>query len=128
MKSWEYYNENPHAYPRSREFKDKLLADIANQRLTEAERQAALADVPRHVNERIKAAAAPYNAHAAKLEAEFWDDAREELGYEKFLLPAGVSALEYEAYQHGHSAGFCEIYGCLCDLSALAKVLVENKK
>ena len=29
--------------------------------------------------------------------------------------------------EDGHSAGFSEVYGCLCDLAQLAEKLINNK-
>ena len=54
---------------------------------------------------------------------EFWQDAREELGYEKLYSTEGLNALENYAWQEGHSAGWSEVWGYLVDLVELAEKL-----
>lgn len=57
---------------------------------------------------------------------EFWKDAREELGYDKFLNADGVSCLESKAYEEGHSAGFSEVFLCLGDLTEFARQIIAS--
>lgn len=81
-----------------------------------------------YVCKRINEMNEPYHDERARLTAEFWDDARAELGYESFLAQEGVAALESKAYEDGHSAGFSEVFGCLSDLTEFARVIARNLK
>lgn len=120
MKSWDYYREPagiPYfGYEESKAFENDLRAKINDAPMTAKEREVALADVKRQVREHAAEQNKPYNEAKGKLEAEFWADAREELGYTEFLNDEGVSALEYKAYEDGHSSGFPEVF---CQLQSL---------
>jgi len=132
MKNWEYYNKPKDieyfGYEEKKAFEKALLDEINNSPMTAAEREEALANVKKqvvaHVNEQNK----PYREAAAKLQAEFWADAREDLGYDDFLTKKGVEILESKAYEDGHSSGFSEIYGHLQDLTDFCQKIVENHK
>lgn len=131
MKPWKEYEVDVRAfYPEGEQsnYRKKLIDEINSKPMTFAEREQAKTEINAKVREHMHEIGAPYLAEIAKREAEFWNDCRQELGYEEFLLPPGVSALEYAAYENGHSAGFAEIYGCLVELVELAEKLLANKK
>ena len=132
MKDWNYYREPagiPYfGYEETKAFENGLRAEINDKPMTAAQRETALADVKRQVREHAAEQNKPYNEAKAKLEQEFWADAREELGYTDFLNDEGVSALEYKAYEDGHSSGFPEIFCQLQDLVTFAEKIVKCGK
>lgn len=130
MKDWDEYKVKL-PYPDRKLRKDKqseLVAAIDNAKMTTGERAAAMAGVPREVSTWWETQMAPYQAEEQRLTALFWEDCREDLGYTEFLNETGVAALEKEAYDRGHSAGFSEVHCVLSDLTDLARTLVDNRK
>lgn len=132
MKDWNYYR-NPVGvrYMSGEElnqYRTQLLEEINNKPMTAAEREEALKQLPARVLEYQREQNAPYIEAAAELEREFWRDVREELGYDQFLTEAGVSVLEAEAYERGHSAGFSEIYNCMRGLVEFCRKIVQHAK
>lgn len=65
-----------------------------------------------------RAAQDAYGQETQRLQAMFFQDAAEELGYEKNTKR---SKLEGIAWQMGHSSGLSEVYGHLQDLCELIK-------
>lgn len=123
MKPFAYYRTVIAEYPDRYKFKQKLVDDINNTPMTAAQREAALARVDAAVTEWFKEAIKPYQEESGRLEQEFWDDCREELGYGDMLTPAGLSALEYYAYEKGHAHGFSSVYDELTSVVNLMKRL-----
>jgi len=133
MKNWDHYREPKNVsyfgYEETKAFEAALRAEINfDKPLTAAAREKALADVKRQVREHAAEQNKPYNEAKGKLEAEFWADAREELGYEAFLTAEGVSALEYKAYEDGHSSGHSEVFSQLQDLADFAEKMTKAAK
>lgn len=69
---------------------------------------------------------AAYREDVDRLVAEFWFDARAELGYTDFLEPEGYHCIEETAWDIGHSGGFAEVFGVLSDLAAVARKIVKH--
>lgn len=128
MKSFDYYSTNSVEYPNQSEYRKRLVQVINDTPMTAAERDEALEWVHEEARIWFKEAVKPYREEAARLEREFWQDCRGELGYDSFLNSDGVAALEYAAYERGHSAGYSDIYCCLIELAELAEKLVKNGK
>lgn len=127
MKGWdEYQTKLP--YPDAGAKRNELTDAINNQLLTNDDRKARLNLVSDQVNAWFKEAVKPYNEDRNRLEQEFWDDCRADIGYDAFLNEDGIAELESAAYQDGHSAGYSEVYGCLVRLSELAEKLVKNAR
>lgn len=127
MKDFEYYS-NPTAeyYPNIKEYKQKMIDEINQSKMTAVERELALAELPKLVREHRIAVNKPYQEEKAKLTDEFWKDAREELGYEKILNKEGVQALESMAWEDEHAHGFASVFARLEELTDFVKVLVKN--
>lgn len=127
---WKYYREPagiPYfGYEECKALTEQLTTEINNAPMTATERQTALAGVKKRVQDHAAEQNKPYMEAKAKLEEEFWADAREELGYTEFLSPEGVSALEYKAYEDGHSSGHPEVFCQLQGLVDFARKMVEG--
>ncbi len=120
MKDWDYYrvpNEEYCSYEQEQEILKQLIEEINNTPLTALEREKRLKDVKRIVREKVAEIEAPAKEKQAKLTEEFWQDARDDLGYSDWLTPEGQSKLESKAYEEGHSSGYLEVYYKLTELS-----------
>lgn len=130
MKDWLYYSKPNHlsyfGWEEQKAYKASLLAEINETPMTAAERKEALAAVRCRVNQHATEQNRPYRTAEAALEREFWLDARAELGYDKFLTPEGVAALEAKAWDDGHSSGFSEVFFCLGDLTDFCHRIVAS--
>jgi acyl-CoA thioesterase len=127
MKDWEYYSiPEDFYYPDKCKFREKLVKEIDEKRLTAAERKEELAKVNELVNEWFLIEVKPYQEECRKRENEFWIDCREDLGYDTLLNAKGVELLEAYAYERGHSSGFSEIYCELVEVSELVAELAEH--
>ena len=119
MKNWDYYrapNIEYFGYEQSKEYRDKLVYEIDNERLTAAERKIRLDAVKKLVRDHERHMNSPYDAELKRLKEEFWDDAREELGYCSWLTDDGVLSLENKAYEDGHGE-LSEFFRYLRELS-----------
>jgi hypothetical protein len=127
MKDFEEYRSKL-PYPDRSAIRKEVTDEINNQPLTANDRADKLADVSRIVSEKFSVAVKPYSDDEKRLEAEFYKDCREDIGYDKYLHEDGCRILEGHAYQAGHSSGYSEVYGHLCDLSSLVSSLSEHLK
>lgn len=129
MKDFDYYRYRAdEVLPSLSEKKRELIYDIDQQRLTAEERRVALADAPIKARAWFNEAIKPYREAERKLQEEFWADCREDLGYDKFLGPKGVAALEGKAWEDGHAHGFYDVYNHLSELCDLVVVLFSDHK
>lgn len=131
MKDFSYYRDckSPYlTYEQKKEYKEGLIAQINSEKLTAAERDRKLADVKRLVMAYETEYNKEWREEKEKLEGEFWADARAELKYDTWLNKDGVSALEYKAYEDGHSSGYSEIYYHLCELTEFAEKIKKGLK
>lgn len=128
MKDFKYYSTVPVLYPDRNEYAKSLRDRINNNLMTAKQREDALANVDRDTAAWFLKQSLPYNAAQAALENEFWADCRKDLGYDELLTDDGCNALEGEAWNRGHSAGFSEVYGELMNLVALTQILAKNIK
>lgn len=120
MKAWEYY-EKPKdveyfGYDYKKQYEADEIARINDTRLTVTERVIALDKLKQQIREHMREKNAPYNEACRSLTSEFWEDAREELGYCACLTPEGISKLESQAYEDGHSSGYSQVYYRLQEL------------
>lgn len=122
----DYRNNEPYPdiYAKKREITDEINAE----KLTAEERKAKLADVSRVATAWFHEAVQPYNDRQREIDRQFWADCREDIGYDEFLNEEGCKALEGYAWQEGHSSGYSEVYGYLCEMADLARKLVESAK
>jgi hypothetical protein len=120
----DYKNNVP--YPDRVAYKAGLIDYINSQRLTGQEREDLLAAVPARVRDWFKEAVKPYNEEEHRLEAKFWADCREDIGYDEFLDAEGILTLQCYAWEQGHSGGYHEVYNCLLDLSDFAEKLIKS--
>lgn len=128
MKDWDYYSGNDHEYPDRSAYRAKLKQEINDTPMTAEQRNKALNQLQRKVAEWFTEASQPYEECRMARLNEFWKDCREELGYDEYLEPAGIAALEEAAYERGHGHGFYDIFHALEELDDLARVLVKNLK
>lgn len=104
------------SYADKQAYKQELINGINSARLTSAEREKELKQVPAMVRAKCAEMDKPARERQQMLERKFWSDAREELGYPSYLTPEGVEILEAKAYQDGHAYGYPEIFNHLSDL------------
>lgn len=72
-----------------------------------------------------KVAMASYHDQAASLDAEFWAELYEELGWN--TLPEKVAgALQGRAWESGHSAGYGEVYCHASDFASLVDAIKDE--
>ena len=131
MKDFAYYSTPKTKYFGYEEevaYKQSLLDEINDTPMTAKKREKALADVKQRVREHVAEQNKPYNEEQKKLTQEFWEDARDELGYTAFLSVKAQQALEYLAYERGHSSGYAEVYCQLQDFAEFAKAIADNPK
>lgn len=120
MKDFEEYKTKLE-FPSSHAIEAELRQTIANTPMTEKQRVTALQKLPEAVRQKVNTAAIPYREDVARLEAQFWRDCREDIGYSEWLDGEGMEILERTA---GYSViNQSETYSRLCDLAHLAERL-----
>lgn len=128
MKPFDYYNTIPVEYPSRVAISVALTNKIDGTPMTKEQREAAYADAVVEVDEIFKAKLAEYRKAEAILRDQFFEDCREELGYDDFLTEEGCKLLENMAWEESHHAGFSEIYWELCDLVPNVQKLIQHSK
>lgn len=123
MKHFDYYSTISTPWPNQIERARERRKEIDDTPMTQAQRVNAHSLVITEVREWFKEAVKPYNQEKARLNAEFWADCREELGYDEFLTDWGVRLVEAEAYERGHSYGYAEIFSALIILVQFVETL-----
>lgn len=126
MKPFEYYSTVKVPYPDKQEYRAKLLAEIDSQLMTAADRELARSFLSSRVDEWFRQEVKPYREAQSRLDAEFWRDCREDLGYDKFLNADGVAAVEGFAWEHGHSSGYSEVRAFLEQAADLAEKVIKS--
>lgn len=120
MKEWSYYdkpkNVEYYGYDYQESYKRDEIKRINDTKLTVSEREVMLINLKQQIREHMRELNEPYNAACRALTAEFWEDARQELGYHLHLTPEGISKLESKAYEEGHAYGYSEVYHHLREL------------
>lgn len=127
MKPFEYYTCKV-PYPDTASLKKQLAKDIDEAQLSTAERANLILHLNEFVKEKLKPEFDAYNAGQKAIDAEFWADARADLGHTDFLTVRGVGIVEAKAYELGHSSGYSEIYGCLIDVVDFVKRIKNEYK
>ncbi len=128
MRDLDYYTIRNWDLPNKRDLFQVKLRELDEIPMTKKEREDAEKQAQEEVNEIYLKERKKYQEAQNKLDAEFYIDCREDLGYDKFLNEEGCKALESYAYQEGHSGGCGEIYNQLSELTDLAQKLVDNRK
>lgn len=116
MKDWDYYNKPKSECFSFSEVKREIKRHINATPMTAQERHDAFADMEASARRIVDEKNRPYDEEKAALDAEFWRDAREEIGYGKMLNEKQIGILESKAWQDGHSAGYSEVFIHLQDL------------
>jgi hypothetical protein len=92
------------SFPCSRDIEAELRLTIANTPMTEKQRLTALQKLPEAIRQKMATASIPYREDVARLEAQFWLDCREDMGYDQWLDGEGMEILErtvgYSAINH----------------------------
>lgn len=131
MKKFEYYNspKTPFfGFEESKRMRNKLIKEIDEKPMTKAERTEAIREVDNTVKKHAEKKNEFYREQCNVLEKEFWNDAREDLGYGKLFNEKGVKAIEHMAYERGHAYGFSSIYNELQEIVDFVKTVIENLK
>ena len=115
-------------YPCYSEIKRRLKGDIDSQRLTTAERDAAMQNISAAVRAEYNSRIKHYKDLEIAAAERFWADARAELGYCDFLGEKGVAAVEEYAYAMGHSSGLSEVHSYLDNIVDVARAIVSDCK
>jgi hypothetical protein len=128
MKDFSYYDSVPvgvEYYGGSylQKVRNESAEAINKQLLTAADRERLLKELIPEINKQITELNKPYYAARRKRDAEFYADARESLGYDKFLNETGVALVQGHAYQRGHAGGYSEIYYELSEITELLEKL-----
>lgn len=120
MKDWSYYEKPQGVEYYGYDYQEKYKADeirrINDTKLTTHERAALLDQLKAKIREHMREMNKPYNDACRNLACEFWEDARQELGYGQHLTQEGVSKLESQADEKGHAYGYREVYQYLHEL------------
>jgi hypothetical protein len=117
--------KNTVMYPDYHAYRAKLIEDIDNTPMTSQERLEARDRVAEITREWFNASVKPHNAREWAIQAEFWKDCQEDIGYNKFLSERQCQVLQGYAWERGHSGGYYEVYNCLLDLAEFAKDFVK---
>lgn len=110
------------------EIRRELRREIANTPMTESERETAINQSIIRARGLAVEANAKYREDQRRLDAMFWQDCREDLGYDRFLNEDGIGTIEAEAWDRGHSAGYSEVYQCLIRLCEFVEKIVKGIK
>jgi aspartokinase len=116
VKDFEYYQEPEVEYFTHADRRDmaaKLQQQIDNERMTLQERQEAVKAAQKEVEAAANAQNALYLARGEELQAEFWADAREELGYNKLFNEEGCKLLESAAWDKDRGYAFEDTFAGL---------------
>lgn len=103
-------------YPDKAEYKKKLLTELNSEHLTKAEYDTRYNKLYEPLNAWYKEQAEIYYSQENELRDLFWEDARQELGYDKYLTKNGVRILEEKAWADGHAHGYQEVFYHLVEL------------
>ena len=118
------YNDCGVPYPNTYQKKQELREVVDNTPMTTADRDKALKQIAKQVDEWYRNH--PYHEARQALTEQFWKDCREDIGYTQFLTQRGCEALEANAWDRCHDSGFYAVYWELAELAELAKVLTQN--
>ena len=131
MKDFDSYrvpNDRYWSYGDKEAYRQQLINEINNDRLTEAERKLKLSKVPSLVREKESEVNKSAKEEQSQLERKFWDDARKELGYTSYLTDDGIKKLERMAYERGHSNGYSQVFYELQDLNDFLNDIINHLK
>jgi hypothetical protein len=131
MKNLDYYSDVKAkylSYEERKAYEDNLINQINNEKLTLEERKEKLKEVKAKVREYEKEYNKEYSEQVQNLTGEFWQDIREELGYDQILNEDGCRFFESEAYERGHAYGFSSIYSEAQDLMTFLEGVVCHLK
>lgn len=123
MKDWEYYSSPKAEYFSFSDVKREIKKQIDATPMTAEERRHAIADLGARARRIIDEKNKPYNEQQAALDAEFWRDAREEIGYGESLNEKQIGVIERKAWSDGHAHGYCEVFIHLQELSDFLDLL-----
>lgn len=128
LDSYRVPNEEYWPYEARKAYERALIDEINLERLTAAERQEKLREVPKRVREKGNEMDKPPREKQRALDAQFWRDAREEIGYDSYLTQEGVSKFEAKAYEDGHAHGYPEVFSKLQDLDEFLCTVKDHFK
>ena len=128
MKDFDYYRTNKHEYHDTYFVKRNLKKELDQIPLTVEDRKKREVEISSIAIAEAKKLNQPYHVEQQRLQAEFWADAREDIGYDKYLNEEGVNILESAAYDRGHSGGYADTFSVLEKLADLYERLRPHDK
>jgi hypothetical protein len=131
MRTFDYYvttNEKQFNHCDKMSYIKSQTDKINEAKLTSKEREDSLKNLPKESKKWLDTANFPHTNRLKELNEEFWQDCREDLGYEKFLNEDGVNALEGRAWDEGHSCGYANVYSCLEDLVEFVSCIIKTQR
>ena len=131
MKPWDQYKAKE-AYPDRiavvREYIKERMPALDDTPLTKEQREKAENELKEEAKRYYQERRKNYTDAVAAATREFWEDARNDLGYDAFLDVEGMQLLESKAWDDGHSYGYSEIFSHLKDLVSLMRKIQPHFK
>lgn len=129
MKPWDQYKAKER-YPDRvlvvREYMKERMSALDDIPMTKSQREKAEKDLAEEAQKHYQERRQIYKDSLSAALQEFWNDAREELGYDAFLDAEGMQMIEGKAWEDGHSYGYSEVFSHLKDLSELVRQLLPH--
>lgn len=128
MKDWSYYytpvRSKRLTHAERQIYRDSQTEPILDALMTERDRRAALDAVHKQVVAHFDEVERPYFDELKELREEFWRDARQELGYTRFLTEEAVKLVEFQAEELSEDADYENIYASLYDVVLLVRAIL----
>ena len=132
MKYFDYYEHQegpPFGVVETRQYELKLRQELADDKsLTTEERYKRLQDIPRLAHDYSIKANEKYYAEDKRLEDEFYNDMREDLGYGKILTEDGCRELEAFARSYADSTELSDVFWMTSEVASLIVNLDGKRK
>ena len=126
MKPWDQYKpkeEYPNRNSVVSEYVVERMSALDDIPMTKSQRTKAEKDLEEEAKKYYQEQRQIYHNSLAAARQDFWNDARNDLGYDVFLDEEGMQIIEYKAWEDGHSYGYSEVFSRLKDLSDLVRRL-----
>lgn len=131
MKPWDQYKPKE-KYP----YRDSVMSEYVKERMsalddipmTKSQRTKAEKDLEEEAKKYYQEQRQIYDDSLAAALQDFWNDARNDLGYDSFLDEDGMNKIESKAWENGHSYGYSEVFSHLEDLVSLMRDIQPHFK
>lgn len=118
MKNWDYYESDVN-YESKMSIRRRLMRELTLDGLNEDDRHDAILQAEEMAIKLAIESAAAHEKDQQRLDAEFWKDCRESIGYDSILTEKGCLALETHAKLLSHSEEFQDMYDVLVKIYKL---------